>query len=492
MLVHPDVDGLKAKHLCFRCTTEEYFRNEIKTQGKRAKCGYCGKTRRCYSLEELAERIEQAFEEHYERTSDQPDAYQSMMLSDPESDYDWEREGESTVYAIMNAAEIPEAAAEDLQVVLDDRHSDFDSAAMGEETEFSEDAHYEERGVDHSEWENEWNRFEESLKVEARFFNQTAVKHLASLFEGVDTLATRRGGAVIVEAGSGTEWTALFRARVFQSDDELETALANPDRHLGPPPPQFAAAGRMNARGISVFYGANSQAAALAEIRPPVGSQVVIACFHIIRHLRLLDLTAFDGLVTHGSIFDPGYIRALEKAGFLRTLGQRLSRPVMPNDEAIEYLATQAVADFLATDRKINLDGLVFPAVQAAGGARNVVLFHKAARVKPRDVPPGTTIEVRLASQDEDGWHRDYSVIEETPPPAKPAPEPATGTVPNFATLLRTPIRPQESQWDDWLQETLEIVEAEIEVHVTKAVRFKTEKHQVSRHRWEKTENSDF
>jgi len=213
----------------------------------------------------------------------------------------------------------------------------------------------------------------------------------------------------------------------------------------------------MNAHGISVFYGANGEDAALAEVRPPVGSQVAIARFDIIRPLRLLDLTAFDGLVTPGSIFDPGYIRALEKAGFLGTLGQRLSRPVMPNDQALEYLATQAVADVLATDRKMNLDGLIFPAVQAAGDGRNVVLFHKAARVKQRDVPEGTTIDVRLASQDDDGWHRDYSVIEKTAAAVKPEPEPPRlkSAVPNFAELLRAPTYPQQSRWDDWLQETL-------------------------------------
>ncbi|MGE0372904.1 MAG: RES family NAD+ phosphorylase [Gammaproteobacteria bacterium] len=485
-------DELKTKRLCFRCTQEEYLRNEIKKQGKRARCDYCGGLRRCYSLEEFSERIEQAFEDHYERTSDQPDTYEDMMMRDRESNYVWYREGESTVIAIMNAAEIPEAAAEDIQVVLDDRHSDFDAAAIGDETEFAEDAHYEEKGIHHSEWESEWHSFEESLKTEARFFNQSAAKHLSSLFEGVDKLATRQGGSVVVEAGPGTEWMMLFRARVFQSNSELKTALAHPDRHLGPPPLQFATAGRMNARGISVFYGANSQAAALAEVRPPVGSQVAIACFSITRPLRLLDLTAFDKLVTRGSIFDPRYIRDLEKAGFLRTLGQRLSRPVMPNDEALEYLATQAVADFLATNQTLNLDGLIFPAVQAAGGARNVVLFHKAARVKQRDVPEDTEIEVRLASQDEDGEHREYSVVEETPSPRKPVEKPARSAVSNFANLLSAPAPPAGRRWDDRLQDTLAIVDTEIEIHIVEAVNFKTEKHHVSRHRWEKEENPDF
>jgi hypothetical protein len=155
----------------------------------------------------------------------------------------------------------------------------------------------------------------------------------------------------------------------------------------------------------------------------------------------------------------------------------------MPNDEALAYLATQAVADFLATERKMKLDGLIFPAVQASGGGRNVVLFHKAGRAKPLELPPETKIEATLNSQDEDGWHREYSVIEETPP-AKPASAPIPSTILDFKTILSLPFPPKESQWDDRL-ETLQIAETEIEIHIVRSVRFKTEKHSVRRYRWE-------
>ena len=66
---------------------------------------------------------------------------------------------------------------------------------------------------------------------------------------------------------------------------------------------------------------------------------------------------------------------------FLRFLSQNMTRPVMPDEEALEYLPTQAVADFLATQQKPAIDGIVFPSVQAGGDDLNVVLFHKAARV---------------------------------------------------------------------------------------------------------------
>lgn len=333
-------EAAEVKRLCWGCSEEVYLSAEIKRRGRRACCSYCGSLRRTFRLDEVANMVEQAFADYYIRTSDQPDIYQSMMLSDRESDYSWDREGERTVDAIMNAAEVPEQAAEDLQAILDERHSDFDSAAMGEETEFSADVCYEPRSASSGDWDHQWRELERSLRTEARLFNRAAAAHLERLFGGLEALKGRDGQSVVLDAGPGTAWPSLFRARAFQSDRDLEAALGRPDLLLGPPPPEAAAAGRMNARGISVFYGANTPAAALAEVRPPVGSQVAVARFDIVRPLRLLDLTAFNRIVTKGSIFDPGYTRVLERAAFLRTFGSRLSQPVMPNDEAFAYLAT--------------------------------------------------------------------------------------------------------------------------------------------------------
>jgi hypothetical protein len=103
------------KLLCHRCVGEEYLRKEIAKCGLKDKCSYCGRVARTYTIEDLADRIEKAFELHYERTSDQPDSMQSAMLADRESNYSWEREGDPAADAICNAAEIPEKAAQDIQ-----------------------------------------------------------------------------------------------------------------------------------------------------------------------------------------------------------------------------------------------------------------------------------------------------------------------------------------------------------------------------------------
>jgi hypothetical protein len=486
-----DVDALKTKPMCFACVGEEYLHDEIRAKGKRAKCSYCGKTRRSYSVGELAQRVEMAFEQHYIRTSDQPNDYQSMLQRDRESSYEWYRDGEPVTDAIMNAAEIPQEAAEDIQKVLEDKHADLESAQMGEETEFADDSQYEEKGTSDEAWQEEWRGFENSLKTEARFFSRTAANHLASIFDGIDQLRTRDGRPLLVDTGPGTEFNTLYRARVFQSDEKLEAALCRPDTQLGSPPALLAAAGRMNALGISVFYGANDQKTAIAEVRPPVGSQVAVAAFEIIRKLRLLDLTALRDVHVTGSIFDLGLAGRMERAAFLRSLSRRITRPVMPDDEPFEYLATQAVADFLATASSVPIDGIIFPSVQVAGNVLNVVLFHKAARVEAIDIPTGTDIRARTGQWGEDGWEEDYVVTEEVPPaPVQPnQKEHEKPGWPDFAALaLAMPLEPPDV---DWREASLRVVANSIQVHRVKRIEFETDEFNVRRHRWEKR-NNDF
>ena len=331
----------------------------------------------------------------------------------------------------------------------------------------------------------DWRSFEVSVKTEARFFSRTAANHLTSIFEGIDDLQTRNGRPIVVDAGPGTGFHTLYRARVFQSDDKLETALTRPDIHLGSPPAPLAAAGRMNARGISVFYGANNQRAAIAEVRPPVGAQIAVARFEIIRKLRLLDLTALSDVRVTESLADFGLAGRMEGAVFLRSLSGRITRPLMRDDEPFEYLATQAIADFLATEASVPIDGIIFPSLQAFGEVFNVVLFHKAARVEPMNVPEGTEISASTGRWAEDGWVEDYEVLEKVPPfhlrDNKNEQEPRSA---GFATIAEAiPLDPRDADWRD---DSLRIVPESVQVHRVKSVEFATDEFKVNRHRREK------
>jgi hypothetical protein len=465
-----DVEKLGCKKICHACVGEEFLSTEISQDGRLLKCSFCGTPKaRCYKLDQMADRIDTAFERHYVRTSDQPNDWEYTLCGDKESTFDFDRHGEPVVYAIMNAADIPEQAARDIQAILEERYSDYEADKMGDETAFADDSHYEERRLSDRQWQEQWYSFQRSLKTDARFFNEDGARLLRSVFTNLDQYEAEGGKPLIVKAGPDTEYAAIFRARTFQSDERLEAAMENAAAEFGSPPPRFAASGRMNAHGISVFYGATSPEVALAEVRPPVGSQVAVARFEIIRPLRLLDLTALgETSLSLGSVFDTTLADRIEHQKFLRSLRSHMTRPVMPDDEAIEYLATQAVADFLATS-DLKLDGIIFPSVQYSDGAQNIVLFHKAARVEKLVRPHGSKVSASLGSSTEDGWEPHYSISERIP-----------------VSQTNKPSYEFNSRWrDSWAPDlderdpALRIDRQSLVVHVIGAVKFQTDANKV-------------
>jgi hypothetical protein len=114
-------------------------------------------------------------------------------------------------------------------------------------------------------------------------------------------------------------------------------------------------------------------------------------------------------------VFDPTFLPALEKALFLESLSARIARPVMPDDAPVDYLVTQAVAEYLAGRGDPKIDGIIYPSVQSKA-QRNVVLFHKSSRVADLDIPHGTEIHAHTYHSTEDGPEPDYMVWEEVPP----------------------------------------------------------------------------
>lgn len=473
--------------ICSGCVGESYLSALITKLGSVATCHYCdGEESPCIDMGELADRIEGAFERHYYRTSDQPDMYESMLLGDRELDYNWDRHGEPVHYAIADAASIDEEVANDVVAILEHRHSDFDSAAMGEECEFDSESHYGWRNAHDHQFAVEWQGVERSLKSESRFFNQGAGSFLDRLFESLDGRKTREGHPVVVTAGPETERTSFFRARVFHKDDELEEAMMRPDLHLGPPPSRFARAGRMNANGISMFYGATDKGVALAEVRPPVGSRALVGEFRLTREVRLLDVSALHSVYVEGSIFDPNYVDQLGLAIFMKRLSNRITMPVMPDDEPTEYLITQMIADYLARQPAPGLDGIMFPSVQCPGDHRNVVMFHHASRVEALEIPKGTEMSAHRYSSSEEGDEPDYTVWERVPATPATSPRERHDSLDHFgmADLARYDAD------QDCRDVTLQVQTGSIHAHHITGVTFAATEYEVDRHRFELREPS--
>lgn len=392
------------KRICYDCVGEAFLKKDIKASGKSGKCSYCHKTRKSLSIEEFADKIDVVFQEFYFKTPEYDEFAHGYF----------ERDGYPVVDKIMETAEVSDVLANDIREVLYGKHYDHDAAEMSEEMEFDEKSYYADKERSAEYWHSQWSIFEHSLKTEARFFNSKMEEYLRSVFKDIGTMATHDGKPIVIDAGPNRELFEVYRGRVFQSDKKMIEALYYPDKELGPPPPHFAKAGRMSSHGISVFYGATNLEIALAEVRPPVGSKVVTAKFSLIRSLRLLDLHALDSLLANGSYFDPDFAFNLDRIVFLRNLSTLMTKPVMPDDEASEYLPTQAIADFLSMAFDIKFDGIIYKSIQSSELGMNIILFHSASRVENREVQKGTGFSLNYPS-DGEYFEPDYTVIEISP-----------------------------------------------------------------------------
>ena len=465
--------------ICVHCIENTYLKSEIVQNGQQSECSYCGKKGKTITIGDLASHVDKAFEDHFRLTSIEPEGIEYARHADKETFYLWERNVDPATSAISMATSIDEVPAEHIRQVLYNRHFDYESAAQGEENPFDSEACYEKKDIGDYELHKGWTACQESLKTEIRLFNPRVEDILDHIFEDLSEFKTYGPDSVIVDAGPEHPISKLYRARVFQSEKKLKTALENPDREIGPPSFSTATAGRMNAQGISLFYGATESDVALAEVRPPVGSDVVIACFNLIRPLSLLNIEALGGIYVDGSIFDPSYIFRRQKAKFLTWLSSRLIQPVMPDDEAADYLVTQAISDYLASRTKQKLDGIIYRSSQTSSNGQNVSLFWKSSCVEKSEIPEGTVFDTHL-------YHSHYyssqkpvhSVTEHVPEDSGKKDEEARHS--SFAHQLEFSAQKHEK---DRRTPALRLDLKTMTVHQIKGISVKTTSYSVERHR---------
>lgn len=379
------------KYICYNCVGEEYISNLIRETGKANRnCSYCNKRKKNVALEEIAELLHTMFILHYEQPEDGPFYYDS---------------GEPADYIIQDELHVDEEPARDLLSVMADTYNDH----HGVDIIYDEGFHFIKSKRTHNSLGYAWERMEKSLRNESRYFNQHVKDFLDELFSDIETLKTDKSQIAIREASNDV---IFYRARVFENIEDAEKALEHPERFFGPPPNELARSGRMNAHGIPVFYGATSSDIAVAEVRPVVGSYVVVVPFRPLRELRILDISALNSLTEiNGSIFDQRITNLNEKANFMRTLSRKLTLPVSGKKPENEYLITQAVSEYLSVSDKYRLDGISFDSTQhprrkrSAAGHQNVVLFSKSSGIKGAE-PNTRSYNVELYEHVEDNeWN---------------------------------------------------------------------------------------
>lgn len=361
------------KYICYDCVGDEYISKEIKKRGSSSeRCSYCSSRKKTIGISNLAEEMHKVFTRYYRSRTD-GDLYPGYNLGDPAE----------TI--ISECLQIDEDITTDIHDALKSLYNDyFDGEVYSDDVEYKSDLPSSEM------FDYKWQEIKKSLQGEARFFNQKVKDFFEEIFHKIENLHTiDNQNAISIISGE----QSIFRARVFEDYLQVEDALKHPERHFGPPPQPLATSGRMNAQGISVFYGAFSSDIAISEVRPAVGNHVVVAEFNPLKPLRVLNISSLDKLrYDKGSYFDPEYADQLGRTSFLQTLSQKLRLPASGKKTESEYLITQAVAEYLSVLKDPSIDGIIFKSTQVAIDDKdkqngplsqhNIVLFSKSAKVQ--------------------------------------------------------------------------------------------------------------
>ena len=384
-----------ARFVCCACIGDEVLAQQVKNEGIQADCNYCSATGTAIDLTELADLIHQVLEEHFEPISHFLDA----KIYEQTDGYWFHLRGylEDTQTVIESVAELKSSIATDVRELLFNRFAEAtDSGKMAENT-YHKDMFYQKREGDPSEFRLAWREFRNEIEHRTRFFGTIAAARLREIFADLDSLSSWWGRPVIREIKPGDSDSHFWRGKtVYPASEEVEEIINYPSREMRPPPTDKARAGRMNSEGIPVFYGALEEETCLAEIRPPVGSYVALGRFELLTPIRILDLRDLSISDKEVSHFDPKYREERSRQKFLREWVEEISRPVMPQDETREYLASQVVADFLANREDLRLDGMMFSSSQTAGKGGNIVLFNHASKVAVDDSNPKIRLQVRI------------------------------------------------------------------------------------------------
>jgi hypothetical protein len=178
-------------------------------------------------------------------------------------------------------------------------------------------------------------------------------------------------GSILFRAQRGYTW----RTENPGTEEEFEVPDAfEPDRMI--PKAEFVGDGRVNPRGIPCLYLATEANAAMAEIRPWVGSYISLAQFKLMRDVAVVDCSKDKRIFPNWLLSQDQQEISPQKReeAVWGDIGHALSRPVTPDDPVTAYVPTQILAEAF---RSHGYGGIVYRSLLGEG--LNVALFDCAA-----------------------------------------------------------------------------------------------------------------
>jgi hypothetical protein len=202
-----------------------------------------------------------------------------------------------------------------------------------------------------------WQTVRSELMHQNRFFPKTVEDLDLDRVEGLLTHLQ------INMSDVASEW---FRSRIQDGDRPFSA------KEMGAPPKDRAGHGRANPAGIPYLYLASDLRTAVSEVRPHPGEIACVAAFSVSGALSLVDLRQPRITVSPFSLSSESAVAQMrEDVNFLEHFGDELTRPVVPQAAAIDYIPSQYLCEFI---KGCGYDGVVYRS--SVGTGINIALFE--------------------------------------------------------------------------------------------------------------------
>lgn len=374
-------------NICTECIGNKRFVAWIRQNGQRARCEIDpehGRSRKVVPASRFAEEVDAWFRATY--TQGTEEAYVTHDSDNP----DYQQRGEPYEDILLNELECDGAVVHAISEHLPDA-SDRD-IAQGADPFYDSSQNYEaiadieqrDREAEQEYWyENrfrfEWKGFCKKVQHQRRFFQ--IKEPLDELFGDPKEYEC---GAIrpVYTLSVGQK---IYRARLLSDTLTEDQLKREPAKELGPPPPERARAGRMNAEYIPAFYAAFSEDTAVAEIRPGIGEKLAVGEFVLQREVKVFDFTAF-ARAGHEK-WKETY--AHTRYDFISQMEDEISKSIMPTDRQREYIPTQIVAEYLK--EYFDCEAVIYRSSMIKDGnqeSRNIVLLNGGIAFVGESVAP--------------------------------------------------------------------------------------------------------
>lgn len=328
---------------CIDCFQDKYLREYIKKEGERDVCNFCStKTDYCVEVDSLLDffkpllKLYEPIENFMPRELLKEDTGEFIW---DRIDYDWQ------IFS--------EEGCNHRKEIIEEMLSELDH---DDDLRFLLDSYV---GISNLDWyegpseelEKAWEEFCAELTRVNRYFPKKTLD-LDLLKEILSVIVGLR---IEVEHG-------YSRARISDTGEKYECSK------MGKPLDKIPE-GRANPKGIPYLYLASNVKTAIAEKRPQLQDRVTVGKFIVKDPLSVIDLR--DPKIESPFAYEWNLKFVVEYIGFVRKLGEELSKPVDPRGAELEYLPLQYLCELIKTQ---GYDGVLYKS--AIGGDYNLALFN--------------------------------------------------------------------------------------------------------------------